>query len=59
MQARSGGKVFAGRQALQDLPAREGILLMPQPGFCGAGGGAWPLHVFQRVHGNDIPGFQA
>ena len=53
----SGGDTFACQQAIQELLARKGIQLWLQPGFRGPGGAAWPLSVFQQMHGSDIPGF--
>ena len=57
MTVPSGGEVWACQQAIQELLARKGIQLGLQPGFRGAGGAAWPLSIFQQVHGSDIPGF--
>lgn len=51
-------EVLACQRAIQELLARKGIQLWLQPGFRGAGGAAWPLSMFQQVHGNNIPGFE-
>lgn len=53
----SGAEAFACQQAIQELLARKGIQLWLQPGFRGAGGGAWTLSMFHQVHGSSIPGF--
>ena len=57
MTVPSRGEVWACQQAIQELLARKGIQLWLQPGFRGAGGAAWPLSIFQQVHGSDVPGF--
>jgi hypothetical protein len=51
------GDVWACQQAIQELLSRKGIQLWLQSGFRGAGGAAWPLGIFQQVHGSDVPGF--
>ena len=57
MTVPSGGEAWACQQAIQELLARKGIQLWLQSGFRGAGGAAWPLSIFQQVHGSDVPGF--
>lgn len=57
MTVPTGGDTFACQQAIQELLARRGIQLWLQPGFRGPGGAAWPLSIFQQVHGSDVPGF--
>lgn len=57
MEVPSGSDVWACQQAVQELLSRKGIHLRLQPGFRGAGGAAWPLNMFQQVHGDQIPGF--
>lgn len=57
MSVPSGIDVRACQQAIQELLARKGIHLWLQTGFRGAGGAAWPLGIFQQVHGKDVPGF--
>ena len=57
MTVPSGGEVLACQQAIQELLARKGIQLWLQSGFRGTDGAAWPLRLFQQVHGGDIPGF--
>lgn len=59
MKVPSGGEVFACQQAIQELLARKGIQLWLQPVFRGAGGAAWPLSIFQQVHGSYVPGFMS
>lgn len=59
MTVPSGAEVWACQESIQELLARKGIKLWLQPGFRGAGGGAWPLHMFQQVHGRDVPGFES
>lgn len=57
MAVPTGGDVWACQQAVRELLSRKGIQLWLQPGFRGAGGAAWPLSIFQQVHGSDIRGF--
>ncbi|HUW50035.1 MAG TPA: hypothetical protein VMV75_03380 [Sulfuricella sp.] len=57
MAVPSGRDVFACQLAIKELLSRKGIHLSLQSGFRGAGGAAWPLWIFQQVHGNDVPGF--
>ncbi len=57
MSVPSGTEVWACQQATQELLARKGIHLRLQQAFRGAGGPAWPLSIFQQVHGKDVPGF--
>ncbi|MFZ2972689.1 MAG: hypothetical protein WA049_08625 [Ferribacterium limneticum] len=59
MTVPNGTEVWACQQAIQELLACKGIQLSLQPGFRGAGGGAWPLSMFQEVHGNNIPGLES
>jgi len=58
MKVPSGSEVWSCLDAIQRLLARRGIVVFLQSGFRGAGSAAWPIKMFQQVHGNDIAGFQ-
>ncbi|MDZ7761725.1 MAG: hypothetical protein U5L00_15890 [Desulfovermiculus sp.] len=49
--------ITACQEAIRELLARKGIHLWLQTGFRSAGGAAWTLEIFQRVHGDDVSGF--
>lgn len=57
MAVPTGGDVLACQQAIREMLSRKGIHLWLQSGFRGAGGAAWPLSIFQQVHGTEVPGF--
>lgn len=57
MAVPTGDDIRACQQAIQELLSRKGIQLWLQTGFRGAGGAAWPLNIFQQVHGDKVHGF--
>jgi len=57
MAVPTGADIWACQQAIQELLSRKGVQLWLQTGFRGAGGAAWPLNIFQQVHGDKVPGF--